>query len=81
MVRNANGQQANLHWPHLNHGPLGSAILLAEMWLCMAVAIDLEGKNSIHSFIIGSLRFLLPSRVRAVVKDRPQDDCVGSRQA
>lgn len=47
----------------------------------MAVAIDLEGKNSIHSFIIGSLGFLLPSRVRPIGKDRPQDDCAGSRQA
>ena len=63
MVRSSKGKQANLHRPHLNHGPFGSAILLTEMWLGMAVAIHLEGKDSIHSFIIGSLRFLLPSRV------------------
>jgi hypothetical protein len=62
-------RQANLHGPHLNHGPLSPAILLADVGLSMTVAFHLQVEDCIHSLIIRSLSFLLPPTIGATVKE------------
>ena len=62
-------RQANLHGPHLNHGPLSPAILLADVRVNMTVAIHLQAEDCIHSLIVCGLSFLLPPIIGATVKE------------
>ncbi len=65
----AGPRHANLHGPHLNHGPLSPAILLADVGLSMTVAFHLQVEDCIHSLIIGSPGFLLPPIIGATVEE------------
>lgn len=49
------------HGPHLNHGPLGSSVLLALMGLSVAVALQLQAEYGIDCVIICGLCLLFPS--------------------
>ena len=48
------------HGPHLEHGPLGGAVLLADVGLSMPVALYLQVEDCIHSLIICCFCFLSP---------------------
>lgn len=63
----------HLHRPHFNHGPLGRADLLADMWLRMPVTLYLQVEYSIHGLIIRSLCFLwAPCNIAAVLANHPE---------
>ena len=64
---------AHLHRPHFNHGPLGRAGLLADMWLRMPVTLYLQVEYSIHGLIIRSLCFLwAPCNITAVLANHTE---------
>lgn len=52
-------QDVNLHWPHLNHVPLDSAIPPTLVRLCVPMAVQLQVEDIIVRLLISSLSFFL----------------------